>query len=95
MVTLKTLIEIGCSEDFASEAMYYKAMYSGDLEAFVCSVEEMLQGDRKLNKIDLEPSLKPGDAFDTDAGIKRVEKDYNGDLLTYHGYEFIRGNRRL
>ncbi len=95
MLSKKLLIESGCSPDFAGEALIYTSLYSGDINKFIVVVEEMLECPRLSSKEEMDKEEKVIPAYDSLRGVKEVEKDYNGDLLDFHGYEFIKDNKRF
>lgn len=96
MLKITELIQKGCSAAFAKKAMAYSPMYRGDAEYFIQEVEEMLSVSRDSKQILNDESYGHSGCYQTsmDDGVMQSELDYNGDLLTYFGYEFTIENRR-
>ena len=96
MLKITELMELGCSVAFAKKAMAYTPMHRGDTEFFIQEIEEMLGTSRSNTTITDDSSYSQSGCYQTpmDKGVMQSELDYNGDLLTYYGYEFTMNSRR-
>jgi hypothetical protein len=88
------LLLLGCSKVFARKAMAFSPIYNGNIEHFICNVEELLKMERSDPYGPDEVISNQCYTTPLNAGAMRVEYDYNGDLLTSLGYEYINNNRR-
>ncbi len=70
-------------------------VYNGE-KAYIINFKDLINelNDYELkNLIKEEKKLKTVDKIEEK--VKKIEIDYNGDPFTYHGYEFIKDNKRL
>lgn len=81
----KHLLAAGCTDAFAKRALLYTPLYAGDIEAFIASVEGILELPRTADELDFEPPIPMIAAAQLDAGNLQVELEYNGDNLTSFG----------
>lgn len=90
-----SLIEAGCSPIFAKQAMQYSPLYNGNIEFFICAVEDILRI-KRYSKEDANDNFRPSSNVGEplDKGVMISELEYNGDLLNYYGYEYTINNRR-
>ena len=88
------LLLVGCTKIFSRKAMGYSPLYKGDLEYFICQVEEIL-GMERNDPYDPDKTItNQCYTASLNYGAMRAEYDYNGDLLTSLGYERINHNKR-
>jgi len=67
------LLENGCSSEFILDAMRYEHLFTGDVDAFLDKVEDIL-----MNEDDYEEDLEDED-FDEDEDDPISRSDYNYD----------------
>ena len=88
--TVVELLAAGCSNQFAATACHFVPLTYESSEEFIERVELLMLRQEESGKI--------GRGAPENAGITngqmQVEHDYNGDLLTYHGFEINRKNLR-
>ena len=68
------LLENGCSSEFIVDAMRYEHLFTGDVDAFLDKVEEIL-----MNEDDYEEDLEDEEDFDEDEDDPIYQSDYNYD----------------
>lgn len=68
------LLENGCSSEFIVDAMRYEHLFTGDVDAFLDKVEEIL-----MNEDDYEKDLEDEEDFDEDEDDPIYQSDYNYD----------------
>lgn len=75
MADLKELLlESGCSSEFILDALRYEKLFTGDVDAFIDRVEEIL-----MNEEDYEENLDDEDDFDDEEDDPIYRSDYNYD----------------
>ncbi len=80
------VLRAGRSEWFADQAGDYPEMYKGDVARFITEVDaQMAKEERAENRAGTRGGGFAGSRMDE--GVKRVEKEYTGDVLTYWGYD--------
>lgn len=67
------LLENGCSSEFIVDAMRYEHLFTGDVDAFLDKVEDIL-----MNEDDYEEDLEDED-FDEEEDDPIYQSDYNYD----------------
>ncbi len=90
----KDLLLAGCSKVFARKAMDYSPIFAGNIEYFICNVEDLLEMKRTDRDDPDEVISNQCYTAPLNAGAMQVEYDYNGDLLTSLGYDYVNNNRR-
>lgn len=68
------LLENGCSSEFIVDAMRYEHLFTGDVDAFLDKVEEIL-----MNEDDYEEDFEDEEDFDEDEDDPIYQSDYNYD----------------
>ncbi|AOO65112.1 hypothetical protein [Sulfurospirillum halorespirans] len=69
------LLESGCSSEFILEAMRFEHLYTGDIDAFLDKVEDIL-----MNEEDYEEGLEEDEEdFDEEEDDPIYQSDYNYD----------------
>lgn len=70
------LLESGCSPEFIIDAMRYEHLFTGDVDAFLDKVEDIL-----MNEEEYEDELDEDEEFDEeeDDPIYRSDYNYNGN----------------
>jgi hypothetical protein len=69
------LLESGCSSEFILEAMRFEHLYTGDIDAFLDKVEDIL-----MNEEDYEEGLEEDEEdFDEEEDDPIYHSDYNYD----------------
>ena len=69
------LLESGCSSEFILDAMRYEHLFTGDIDAFLDKVEDIL-----MNEEDYEESIDEDDEdFDEEEDDPIYQSDYNYD----------------
>jgi hypothetical protein len=79
------LLLTGCTKIFSRKAMGYSPLYKGDLEYFICQVEEILGMERSDRYDPNEAITNQCYTVSLNYGVMRAEYDYSGDLLTSLG----------
>jgi len=68
------LLENGCSSEFIIDAMRYEHLFSGDVDAFLDKVEDIL-----MNEDDYEEDLEDEDFDEDEENDPIYQSDYNYD----------------
>ena len=68
------LLESGCSSEFILDAMRYEHLFTGDIDAFLDKVEDIL-----MNEDDYEDDLDEDEEFDEEEDDPIYQSDYNYD----------------
>lgn len=68
------LLESGCSSEFILDAMRYEHLFTGDVDAFLDKVEDIL-----MNEEDYEEDLEEDEDMDEEENDPIYQSDYNYD----------------
>ncbi|MBP1679852.1 MAG: hypothetical protein H6Q35_191 [Proteobacteria bacterium] len=68
------LLESGCSSEFILDAMRFEHLFTGDIDAFLDKVEDIL-----MNEDEYEEEIDEDDEFDEDEDDPISRSDYNYD----------------
>ena len=68
------LLESGCSSEFIIDAMRFEHLFTGDIDAFLDKVEDIL-----MNEEEYEEDLEDDDDLDEDEDDPIYRSDYNYD----------------
>jgi hypothetical protein len=84
---IEQLQDHGCDPIFIENALAYSHLYeaSKGIEKFVADAQYFME---QSEDADYTPDAS------MDRGVYRAEKDYAGDVLTYHGFDLENGSKR-
>ncbi len=68
------LNECGCSTEFIQDAMRYEALFTGDLDAFIDRVEDIM-----MNEEEYEEDIEEDDDLEEDDPIFKSDYNYDGN----------------